>query len=187
MVEGCEGVEAVGRLLGGPVAPEQLPSEIDAHLGHDGAPVGMVVGGQFDARHQVLFAVGAQLPYGQLTSCEDDRLGEVLEHEGESRGGECHGVGAVEDDESVVVVVFAVDDAHELCPQRRCHVTGVDGRREMVGVDASAQVFELRQVAHEVVEIERFQGIGHGVASHANGSSGVDHQHLACAPYGKRL
>ena len=72
-----------------------------------------------DTRHQILFSVGAQLSDRQLRPREDHRLGEVLQHKRQGRGGEGHGVCAVEDDETVVFVIVVGDDLHDLLPQLR--------------------------------------------------------------------
>ena len=104
-------------MLGGAVASEQLTTEEDAHFRHHGSTVGMVCGGQFDAGHEVLLAVCAELADGQLAAGENHGLGQVLTHERQGRGGEGHRIRAVEDDETVIHVVVAGDDADQFRPK----------------------------------------------------------------------
>ena len=83
IVEGVKGVESVGVLLCGAVAPQQLAAEIDSDLWHKGVSTLVMHGCDFDACHKILLAVGAQLPHWKLASGEYDGLGEVLQHVGE--------------------------------------------------------------------------------------------------------
>ena len=102
VVERLEGIKTIGILLGAPVASQQPSAEIDTHLGDDGMPH-VVVGRRYlYARDEVLLAVGARLPYGQLAAGEDDGLGEILEHERQCRCRVGHGVCAMEYHEAVV-------------------------------------------------------------------------------------
>ena len=178
VVERVEGIEAVGILFCRTVATQQLATEVDTHLRHPRPSVLSVGRCQFDAGHEVLLAVGAQLSQRQLRSGEDDGLGEVLEHEGERRCRVGHRVGAVQNDEAVVAVVVAGNDLHQLGPRARTDVTGVDGRRELVHIDARAQIFHFRQVADDVVEVERLEGSRARVAAHSDGSARIDEQYF---------
>jgi len=45
-----------------------------------------------------------------LRSCEYDRFRQILEHEGESAWGICHGIRAMEDDKTVILVVHCLKD-----------------------------------------------------------------------------
>lgn len=110
IVEGAESVEILGIDFGGTVAPHQLVLEEDAHFRDDRSTVRMLGGGYFNGGDEVLFPVGAQGADGKLGTGEDDRLGKVLEHETEGGGCIGHGVGTVQDDEAVEVVVVVVDD-----------------------------------------------------------------------------
>ena len=74
-----------------------------------------------------------------------------------------------------------MDDVHQLRPHQRRHVAGVDRRVEMIGVDAGTDVSEFRQVLHQVVEIEWFQRLCHGILPHAYCSPRIDEQHLVGA------
>ena len=186
VVERLEGVELLGALLGGAVAAQQVPAEVDAHLGHKGTAFGILGGCYLDARDEVLLAVGAELADGQLAAGEDDGLGEVLEHIGEGRGGVGHGVGAVKHDETVVLVVAVGNDVSNGCPSGWRHVAGVDGRIELEGVDVGGELVQFRHVLKQVLEVEGFEGTRFGVAVHADGTAGVDEEdfiHLSIIHY----
>lgn len=62
-------------------------------------------------------------PYreGNERASEDDGLGEVAAHEGEGGGGVGHGVGAVKDNEAVVLVVVLVDVLGDPLPVIHAH------------------------------------------------------------------
>ena len=66
VVEGAEGVEALGVDFSGAVAPHEPVFKENAHFGHHGLPVGIACGGYFDGGEQVFLAVGAQFAHGQL-------------------------------------------------------------------------------------------------------------------------
>ena len=103
----------------------------------------MLGGGYFNGGDEVLFPVGAQGADGKLGTGEDDRLGKVLEHETEGGGCIGHGVGTVQDDEAVEVVVVVVDDFYNLCPEGRLHVGRVDRWVELIGRDAVVEALQF--------------------------------------------
>lgn len=115
-----EGVEAVGVHLLAAVAAIELVVEEQRHL------VDRVVGRDVEGVEQVLLPVGAQLGERDLGAGDDDRLVQILQHEGERRGGERHGVGAVQNDETIVLVVVVTNILGDALPVRRRHVGRVD-------------------------------------------------------------
>ena len=173
-VEGGEGAESLGTLLGGAVATQQTATEIDAYLGNIGTAITIAGSGYGDGGDEVLLAIGAQLTDGQLGTGEDDGLGEVAEHIGEGGGSVGHGVGAVEDDEAVVVLIARGDDAGKLLPLGRGDIAGVDGGRELTGMDVGIDLAQLRDMTQEMGEIEGLKGSSDGIAAHADGAAGID-------------
>ena len=109
IVERLEGVELLSTLLGGTVATQQVTIEIDANLWHHGMAIGILGGCNLDRGDEVLLTVGAQLSDGQLGTCEDDWLGQILQHVGEGRGGIGHRVRTMQHHEAIVVVVMIGD------------------------------------------------------------------------------
>ena len=57
---------------------------------------------------------------------EYDGLGAVLHKVGQGRGGVCHGVGSMQDNEAVVRIVIVVDHTGDFQPIYRAHVSAVD-------------------------------------------------------------
>ncbi len=66
------------------------------------------MGGDNQCRQEVVSAVTAQLKDGDLRAGKDDRLSQVFHHERQCGGGVRHGVRAVEDDKSVVLLVLGL-------------------------------------------------------------------------------
>ena len=110
---------------------------------------------------------------------EDDGLRQVLEHVGEGRGGVGHRVGAVQHDEAVVVCVAVGDAVGDVGPPRGRHVAGVDGRRELEGVDLRVELLELGHTAEQVLEVEGLQGAGLRITVHADCAARVDQKDSA--------
>ena len=110
---------------------------------------------------------------------EDDGLRQVLEHVGEGRGGVGHRVGAVQHDEAVVVGVAVGDAVGDVGPPRGRHVAGVDGRRELEGVDLRVELLELGHTAEQVLEVEGLQGAGLRITVHADCAARVDQKDSA--------
>ena len=101
---------------------------------------------------------------------------QILEHEGEGRGGVGHGVGAVKDNEAVVVVVVVGDAPGNVCPVVRVHVGGVDRRMELDVVDDVVQHLDLGDILDEMSEVEGLEGLGLRVFNHTDGSAGIDYE-----------
>ena len=174
VVERLKGVELLGALFGGTVATQQMASEIDAHLGYEGMPFLILRSSDLYGGNQVFLAIGAQLTDRQLGACEDDRLCQVLEHVGEGRGGIGHRIRTMQHHETVVTVVVVGDTMGDIRPAGRGHVAGVDGGRELEGVDLRVELLEFGYVDDEMLEIEGFEGTRLGVAVHADGAAGVN-------------
>ena len=97
----------------------------------------------YQAAEQIVGRVGLQLAHGQLRAGEDNRLAEVLQHEGERGAGVGETVGAVQDDEAVEEGVVVVDGAGDARPALCRYRAGVqqsgefeDGVADASGVDA---------------------------------------------------
>ena len=118
----AESVEVLGVDFRRAVSAQQQVFEEDAHFGHHCRTVGMLCRGNLDRGYQVFFSVGAQHADGQLASCQDDRFAQVFQHEAQCRCRICHGVRAVQDDESVEIIVIVLDNLDQFCPQCRFHV-----------------------------------------------------------------
>ena len=172
-----EGVETRGVDLDAAVAAEQLRIEADAHFRHHRPPVRILGRGDLHGGDEVLLAVRAGLPDGQLAAREDDRLAQVLEHEAQGGGGVGHRVRAVQDHEAVVVVVAVADQRGEGLPEGGLDVGGVDDRVEGIGIDLEGELAQLGHFLEDAAEVEGLQGAVHGVGFHADGAAGVDQQH----------
>ena len=53
IIEGVEGIETVGALLGRPVSTQQLTAKVDANLWHDGLSLVVVCRRQFNACYEL--------------------------------------------------------------------------------------------------------------------------------------
>ena len=179
VVERLEGIELLGTLLGGAVAAQQMAAEVDAHLGHEGSAFSILGSGDLDGGDEVLLAVGAQLADGQLGTREDDGFREVLKHIGEGRSGIGHRVGAVEHHETVVVVVAVGDTMADVGPSGWRHVAGVDGRRELIGLDLGVELLEFGHMDEQMLEVERLESPRLRVAVHADRAACIDEKNLA--------
>lgn len=174
IVERAEGIEILRIDFGGTVAAHQLVLEEDADFGHHGRAVGAAGGGYLDGGDEVLLAVGTQHADGQLRTGQDDGFRQILEHEAQGTGRVGHGVGAVQDDETVVVVVVAADDFHNLGPEFRLHVRRVDGWVELVGGDVAVEAFQFGHMLEQLVEVEALQSTCFGILNHADGTAGIN-------------
>ena len=174
IVERLEGVELLGALLRGAVAPQQMTAEEDAHLRHHRMAFLVLGRCYLHRRDQVLLAVGAQLADRQLATGEDDGLRQVLQHVGEGRGGVGHRVGAVQHYEAVVLLVAVGDAVRDVGPSGWRHVAGVDGRLELIGVDLRVKLFQFGHVVEQMLEVEGLQGARLRVAVHADRTACID-------------
>ena len=156
-----------------------MASEIDADFGHEGTALGILGSSNLDGGDEILLAVGAQLTDGQLGARKDDGLREVLKHIGEGRGGIGHRVGAMQHHETVVVVVAVGDTVADVSPSGGRHVAGVDGWRELIGLNLSVELFEFGHMDEQMLEVERFKGTRLRVAVHADRAACIDEKYLA--------
>lgn len=103
----------------GAIATKKAVVEEDAHFGDVQKP------SEDDGEHEVSPRVVVDIGEGKLASREYDRLGQVLQHEGESTCCVAHGVGAVDDNKTIVVKVHALNELRKLHPMRWANVTAV--------------------------------------------------------------
>ena len=119
-VHAGEGVEAHGALLACAGSRDDDAAERDRHVAR------VVVGCVQHALVQVELRVGEGARHGALRPGEHDGLGAVLDEIRQGCRGVCHGVGAVQHHEPVVVVVAFHDGAGDAQPVARAHVGRVD-------------------------------------------------------------
>ena len=143
----------------------------------------MLSRGQLDTRNEIFLGISAEVFDGQLTSCKDYRLGKILKHEGESRCRVSHSVGAMENDKTVIRLVFFSNNPDETGPKLGRHVAGVDGMVKLKHINTCRKIFHFGQVAHQMIEIQWLQSFGLMIDSHANGTACIDEQHSACRVY----
>ena len=153
IVKRVERIETIGILLRRTVAAQQSAVEINAHLGHHGAIVSVMQRGQLDARNEVLASVGSQLSNGQLAPREDDRLCEIFQHKRQRRSRVGHGVGAVQNDKTIILCIARGDNINQLHPKGRRHIARIDGLRKLVNINLRRQQFYLGNVLQQMVEI----------------------------------
>ena len=177
-VERTKGVEALGIDLGGAVAAHQPALEEDAHFGHHGLALGIACGGYLDARQEVFLAVGAELADGQLRTGDDDGLAHILEQEAQGRCGVGHGVGAVQQHETIIVGIVVGYDVGHLHPVARLHVGGVDGGIERERINVVVELVEFGHIVAELLEIEIFERSRLGIFDHADRSSRVYNEYV---------
>ncbi len=131
-----------------------------------------------DGGDEVLAAVGAKNAYRDLAAREHYRLGEVLEHETESRRGVGHRVGAVEHHETVESGVVVAKSFGQTDPVGGSDVRRVYRTETLVVFDLDTQLFQSRDLALYIAEIERPQRARSRIGNHADGSAGVDQQYF---------
>ena len=166
-----EGIEFGGTYLGAAVATVEVVLEEETDLGDER----FAARGEFEGTDDVLAAIAADDTHRKLAAGEDDRLGEVFEHEAERRGGVGHSVGAMEDDEAIIVVVLAFDGFGYVDPRGGSHVGRVDDALELAGVDSVGTPVQLGYEVVDVVEgvwLERTVGVAH----HADGAASVNYE-----------
>ena len=147
--------------------------EEDAHL-WDG---GQARRGNLEGADDILATVGAEHAQGQLTAGEDDRLAQVLEHKAQRRSRIGHGVGAVEHNETIIIVVLALDNIGNIDPQGGGHIRRIDDIVEGHRIDAITAMLEMWDGVVDTVErkgVERAVLVLH----HADGAARVDYENL---------
>ena len=103
---------------------------------------------------------------------------QVLEHEREGRSGVGHGVGAVEHDKPVELVVTLAYLHGQLLPVGRVDVRRVDGRIELYVLYVIIQFLDFRHVVDKVREIKRLKRACIGIFNHTDCTSGVYKQNF---------
>ena len=177
IIERAERIELLGVNLRCSVAAHQLLLEIDADLGHDGRAVFVLGSSNLDGGDEVLLAVGTELTDGQLRTCEDDGLAQVLEHEAEGRCRVGHRVCAMQDDEAVEAVVAVGNDANQARPMLQPHVARVDGRVERESMDIEIEAPQLGHLVEDEVEVEALESTRHRVLPHAYRAACINKEH----------
>ena len=119
-VDAVKGIEGAGHHLLGTGASD------DAAVKDQGDVFRIVVTGVVDAVPQVHLGIGAVGVDGHLGAGDDDGLSGILDHVTQGGRGVGHGIGAVGDDEAVVVVVVGLNGTDDLRPDLRRHIGGVD-------------------------------------------------------------
>ena len=175
-VVGAEGVEALGVNLRCAIAAQQTVFEEDAHFGHHRLAVGRLGCCNLNACQEVFLAVRAQLADGQLRASEDDGLAQILEHETQGRCREGHRVRAMQDDETIVAVVFLANDLGNPHPVFRLHIARVDGRAKHDGVDMKVEPLEFGHVLLKLFPVEVLKRARFGILNHTNGATRIDEQ-----------
>ena len=176
-----QGLEALGVLLVGAVAPDELVPEVDDHLPDQRAPLGIrriPLGRNLDGGQQVFLAVRAEHPNGQLAAGEHDRFAEIGQHETEGTGRVGHGVGSVEHHKAIVAVAAQEEQAGQFAPPVRRHVAAVDGSQRLK-IQLDFEGGDLGHPVSQVVEVQRLQGPRVRILHGPDGASGVDEQDAA--------
>ena len=76
----------------------------------------MFGGGYLYRGYQVFFSVCAQHADGELAAGQNHRFAQVLQHKAECGGCICHCIRAMQNDESIKVIVIVFDDFYQFCP-----------------------------------------------------------------------
>ncbi len=132
-------IKAIRMRFGGTVATIQAVVKEQAHF------INREVGGHVQGIEQVDLPVGTQLRQGDLRAGHDHRFTEVFQHERERRGGKRHGVGAMQDHETIILIVVRLDVVGDMLPVFRGHVGRVHQRVILVnGEIRHLRAMELR-------------------------------------------
>ena len=157
----------------GAVAPQELPAEIEADLG------GEPVCGDQKRGDEVVPSVAAHLAQRDLGAGQYHGLAQVFQHEGQRRGGICHGIRAVEDHKAVIGGVIVRDRRADGVPFLHRHVGGIQQRVHLHIVPCGhIRPPQLGDVLQRAAEIALARLVSLGAAHHADGAAGVDEQDL---------
>ena len=85
----------------------------------------------------------------------------------------------MEHHEAVVVVVAVGDAMADVGPSGGRHVAGVDGWRELIGLDFGVELLEFGHMDEQMLEVEGFEGTRLRVAVHADRAACIDEKYLA--------
>lgn len=147
------------------------------YFGYDRRAVRILGSRNLDSCKEVLLAIGTECTDGKLAAGEYDRFHQPFEHEAESRGGEGHRVGTVQDDKAIVSLIVAIDDAYELGPKGGVHVRRVDWRVEGIGEYVEVELLDFGHMLQELVEVEVLQSTRFRVLYHTDSAARVNEQH----------
>ena len=158
--------DALGEGLSGP-GPQDHPA-----VEHDLHPAAAPAGVQKRV-DEVALGVGAVEPDGLLGSSEDDGLGAVLDQIAQGRRRVGHGIGAVADDEAVVLVVMLPDGPGQAQPMVRPDVGAVQ--------TVQLQAVHPAQLSHPGCVLQKAAGVQLGSQTvcrltGGNGAAGADHE-----------
>ena len=168
VINAGKGLKALGIGLSCARAEDDLAVEYDLNAARAVAGVKESVG-------QVALGVGAVKPDGLLRARDNDGLGAVLDQIAEGRGGVGHGVGAVRNDEAVVLVIMRADGLRESQP-----VLGADvGAVQIVALNA----VHLAVIADVGNEFKQLIGVKLGGKSvgrdvRGDGATRADHENF---------
>ena len=82
----------------------------------------------------------------------------------------------MQDDETVVVLVFLADDLGDPHPVFRFHVARVDGRTKHDGVDMIVEPLEFGHMLLELLPVEIFERTRFRILYHTYGATRIDEQ-----------
>ena len=176
-----QGLEALGILLVGSVAPDELIPEVDDHLPDQRATLGVrriPLGRDLDGGQQVFLAVRAEHPNGQLAAGEHHGFAEIGQHETEGTGRVGHGVGSMEHHKAIVTVPAQEEQAGQFAPPVGGHVAAVDGGQRLE-IQLDFEGVDFGHPIAQVVEVQRLQGPRVRILHGSDGAPGVDEQDAA--------
>ncbi len=148
VVAALEGVEVVGAALGGAVATPQEVLEQNGYLAYHRQAEAVGGGCYLQGGDEILLTVGADFAYWQLRAGDNHRLAQVFEHERQSRSRVGHGVGAMQNHETVVTVIILDYASGNILPVGGMHVAGIERRLELNVVDVVVEHLYLGHVVH---------------------------------------
>ncbi|CDA46122.1 unknown [Prevotella sp. CAG:5226] len=180
-VERTEGIEALRVYFGSAVAAHQAALEKYAHLRHHGVPHLVACCSYLDARQQIFLAIGAQLPYRQLRTGNDDGLAQIFEHIAQGRRSVGHGVGAMQQHKTVIMVVMVGYDVRHFYPIARLHIARVNRRVKGQGIDVVIELAEFGHMELELFKIKVLQRTCFGIFNHTDGAARVYNEYVWCA------
>ena len=174
-----ESREMFGIAFGSTISTEEPVLKIDGHFGHDGVPFLILSRCYLDGSKEVLLGIRTKDTDGQLGAGEDNRLIEVLQHEGESRRRIRHRIRTVEDDESIISAVPVVDELRHTHPTIGINIRRVDEGRESFDVHLNLAGKEFRHKGFESLYVRRNERLGFAVTHHCNGAAGRYQKYFA--------
>ena len=175
-VRRCECLKALGIILGGPVAPHQFRTEIDAHFRDNRPSIGILCSGNLHGADKILLAISTCDTDRKLAPGKDDRFGKAVENVAQGRSAVGHGVSSVQDDKAVILVVPGLDQPRKLHPTGRLHIGRIDRRIEIVGIDFECKLLKFRNFIKNTGKIERTECLSDRVLLHTDRTTGVDEQ-----------